>query len=361
MATLWLLFDRQEEHLEAAEFRELEGLVAGEVRAVFPDVAESALADDVWRRRHDDVALRLGSDVLVLRATLAALGDALADGAPFAAPRSLAEVAPGLAEPVYTLGAFERVERRVLAEGAGGDAADPAPVALWRVGALLDALAAPGPVIGRRVGLAHRFIDYYGEPRRDAIELVPAGVRDVLEVGCGAGVTGALLKQLRGCRVTGVELNPRAATRAAERLDRVMVGDVERLALAGRYDLVMALELFEHLLEPDRFLRRVRELLAAGGSVLLSVPNVGHWSVVEELLAGRWDYLPVGLQCYTHYRFYTRASLERRLRRIGFSRVELVPQATELPARFAGLAARCGLAVDEAGLAIKGFFVRLGD
>lgn len=360
MATLWLLFDRQEEHREAPEFRELEGLVAGEARAVFPEVAEGTAAEDAWRRRGDDYALWLGSDVLVLRATLTALRDALADGAPFATPRTLAEVAPGLAEPVYTLGAFERVERQVLAEGEGG-AADPGPVALWRVGALVDALAAPGPAGGRRVGLAHRFIDYYGEPRRDVLELVPAGVREVLEVGCGAGVTGALLKQHRGCRVTGVELNPRAATRAAERLDRVVVGDVERLALAGHYDLVMALELFEHLLEPDRFLRRVRELLAPGGSVLLSVPNVGHWSVVEDLLAGRWDYLPIGLHCYTHYRFYTRASLERRLRRIGFSRVELVPQPTELPPRFAGLAERSGLAVDEAGLAVKGYFVRLGD
>jgi len=360
MATLWLLFDRQEEHREAAEFRELEGLVAGEARAVFPDVVESSAMDDDWRQRGGDYALRLGSDVLVLRATLAALRDALTDGAPFAVPRWLAEVAPELAEPVYTLGAFERVERRVLAEGAGG-AADPGSVALWRVGALVDALAAPAPAGGRRVGLAHRFIDYYGEPRRDALELVPAGVREVLEVGCGAGVTGALLKLRQGCRVTGVELNPRAATRATERLDRVLVGDVERLVIDGRFDLVMALELFEHLLEPDRFLRRVRELLVPGGSVLLSVPNVGHWSVVEELLAGRWDYLPIGLHCYTHYRFYTRASLERRLRRFGFTRVELVPQTTELPARFAGLAARSGLAVDEAGLAIKGYFVRLGD
>jgi len=39
--------------------------------------------------------------------------------------------------------------------------------------------------------------------------------------------------------------------------------------------------------------------------LLLSIPNVGHWSVVEDLLAGRWDYLPVGLLCNTHMRFFT--------------------------------------------------------
>ena len=46
-----------------------------------------------------------------------------------------------------------------------------------------------------------------------------------------------------------------------------------------------------------------------GGRLVLSVPNVGHWAVVEDLLAGRWDYLPIGLLCYTHYRFFTRRTL----------------------------------------------------
>lgn len=363
MAKLWLLVDRPEEHLEAPEFRELEALVAGEARSFFAEVEASARATGAWRARPDDLALWTSSDCLLLRGTLAALASEVGAGAPVAAPRLLAAQAATLPEPVYTLGAFERLEAEVLAEGASALERLETP-ALWRVGALADHLAGgergtEAPAGGRRVGLAHRFIDYYGEPRRDALALVPREVREVLEVGCGAGVTGELLKKELGCRVTGVELNPRAAARAANRLDRVLVGDVERLRLEGRYDFLLALELFEHLIDPDRFLRRVRDLLAPGGSALLSVPNVGHWSVVEELLRGRWDYLPVGLHCYTHYRFYTRESLERRLARHAFSGVELLPQTTELPARFIALAERSGLAVDRESLATKGFFVRL--
>ena len=45
------------------------------------------------------------------------------------------------------------------------------------------------------------------------------------------------------------------------------------------------------------------QVLPPGGVVVLSVPNVGHWSVVADLLAGRWDYLPAGLVCVTHLRF----------------------------------------------------------
>ncbi len=363
MPKLWRLVDRPEEHRDAPEFRELEALVAGEARALFPEVEESALASASWRARGDDLALVTSSDCLLLRSTLAALAAEVAAGAPVAAPELVAERAGTLPEPVYTLGAFERLEERALAAGAAA-LESAAPPALWRVSALVERLvggAAPSesPRGGRRVGLAHRFIDYYGEPRRDAIELVPRAARELLEVGCGSGVTGELLRRERGCRVTGVELNPVAAARAAGRLDRVLVGDVERLTLEGRYDAVLALELFEHLIDPDRFLARVKELLAPGGCALLSVPNVGHWSVVEELLRGRWDYLPVGLHCYTHYRFYTRESLARRLARHGFARVELLPQATELPERFLALAERSGLAVDRDSLAIKGFFVRL--
>lgn len=59
---------------------------------------------------------------------------------------------------------------------------------------------------------------------------------------------------------------------------------------------------------------------------------------MEDLLAGRWDYLPIGLLCYTHYRFFTHRSLGDWLRRSGIERFEIIPQKTELPERFASLA-----------------------
>jgi hypothetical protein len=77
--------------------------------------------------------------------------------------------------------------------------------------------------------------------------------------------------------------------------------------------------------------------------------------VVEDLLAGRWDYLPIGLLCYTHYRFFTRRTLEDWLRRSGLERFTLHPQRTELPARFAQLPAP--FEVDRESLGTKGFYV----
>ena len=182
-------------------------------------------------------------------------------------------------------------------------------------------------------GLYHEFIDYYGEVRSDVLPFLPAGTREVLEVGCGRGVTGKLIQERLGCRVTGVELNPVVAREAARHLHRVLQGDVQTLEIEGRFDAVLALELVEHLVETESFLARVKQLLAPGGRAIFSIPNVGHYSIIEDLIAGRWDYLPIGLLCYTHFRFFTRHTLADWLRRSGIERFELVPQRTELPER----------------------------
>jgi 2-polyprenyl-3-methyl-5-hydroxy-6-metoxy-1,4-benzoquinol methylase len=132
-------------------------------------------------------------------------------------------------------------------------------------------------------------------------------------------------------------------------------GNVTEIELGGPFDLVLALELFEHLPEPEPVLRRMREALRPGGRILLSVPNVGHYSVVGDLAAGRWDYLPIGLLCYTHYRFFTRRTLYDWLERAGLSEPRLEPQITPLPPAAEPL---LGLPdADAESLRTKGFYV----
>ncbi len=89
--------------------------------------------------------------------------------------------------------------------------------------------------------------------------------------------------------------------------------------------------------------------------MLLSVPNVGHHSVVRDLLAGRWDYLPMGLLCYTHYRFFCRSTLEDWLGRCGFDRFDIEPQTTEVPDEIRELATQ--FPIDLENLGCRGFYV----
>ena len=388
MASLRILKALDPESAGSPEFRYLLSHLVLEARRAFDSVilvenpTELSLGDP-----QDTAYLLLGpQNVLLLAASLRAMRERLARGAAQVRPVRLTDSGLSLAEPIYTLRGFERAEARFLAATAAtNENSDPRPTShlpatLLTADAVRDLLlkvplerllrnpdapasSSPGGIGAiETAGLCHEFIDYYGEVREDVVPFLPAGVRDVLEVGCGRGVTGAFLQRQLGCRVTGVELHPEVAADAATRLHAVLVGDLQTLDIPDRFDAVLGCEIVEHLPEAAAFLARAGELIRPGGRIVLSIPNVGHWSVVEDLLAGRWDYLPIGLLCYTHYRFFTRKTLDDWFRRAGWKRFEIHPQTTELPERFDRLAeagAPIGFALDRESLATKGFYAVL--
>ena len=138
---------------------------------------------------------------------------------------------------------------------------------------------------------------------------MPDGAR-VLDVGCATGYLAAELVR-RGCRVTGVEADPLAAQRARTHCAAVVVGDVEdpgcrgELADLAPFDVVLCGDVLEHLRDPWSALRA---LAALGTRVVLSVPNVAHWTGRRALARGRFPYAEHGLFDRTHLRFFTLAS-----------------------------------------------------
>jgi len=343
------------------EFRYLDAMVLDEARRVFAavEVVEPARAG----RDGAGAVLLLGPQpVFVGRASLARMRQQLAAGAVEVRPWRLADRRGVDLGSIRTLRAYERLEARLLADPPDEPPPGRSPIALLTPARARQVLAGPiGEETGGEdaglaaAGLCHVFADYYGQPRGDLLPLVPAGVRTVLDLGCGRGATGELLQRRFGCAVTGVELNPVVARAAAAVLDRVEVGDLERLEIPGRYDLVLALDVVEHLADPWRLLERLPGWLAPGGRALLSIPNVGHFAIVEDLLAGRFDYLPIGLLCVTHLRFFTRDGLERALRQAGLTRFAIHLRGEPLPARFTALARQFEL--DRDNLAAEGFYV----
>ncbi|MSR46793.1 MAG: glycosyltransferase [Planctomycetes bacterium] len=169
-------------------------------------------------------------------------------------------------------------------------------------------------------------LGYFQHDRPEVRALVPSAARRVLDVGCGAGALGAALQFERPhVEVTGIELDPRAAARASESLARVLTGDaLARLAelTDQSFDVVLFADLLEHLADPEVALTQARRLLAPGGSVIASLPNVRHWSVVRQLLEGEFRYEPAGILDRTHLRFFTRQSAQRLFEASGFA-VEL--------------------------------------
>ncbi len=167
---------------------------------------------------------------------------------------------------------------------------------------------------------------YFEFDRPEVRALVPEGARRVLDVGCGAGALGAALREERGIEVMGVELFADAAAHARERLDDVVEANLDELEELpferGSFDAMVFGDVLEHLHDPHRLLRVLRPWLSDDGALVLSVPNVGHWSVVLPLLTrDRWHYEDAGLLDRTHVHFFTLNEAELMLRDCGFTLV----------------------------------------
>ena len=156
----------------------------------------------------------------------------------------------------------------------------------------------------------------------------------VLDVGCATGYLARALRE-QGCSVSGVEFDPDAAAEAAPALDRLIIGDLEQLNLPAevgdaKFDVVVFGDVLEHLRDPLPVLRSVRDLLAPGGSVVVSVPNIAHGDVRLSLFQGKFEYRPLGLLDTTHIHFFTRSSLRDFLRDAGFTAVDVQTTTADL-------------------------------
>ena len=110
----------------------------------------------------------------------------------------------------------------------------------------------------------------------DECDRRPLTGRRVADVGCGAGLLSEPLRRL-GAEVSAVDAAPetiQAARAHAEgqglEID-YRVGGLD--VLDGPFDLVVSLEVIEHVADPRAFVFGLAQLLADGGLLILSTPN----------------------------------------------------------------------------------------
>lgn len=197
---------------------------------------------------------------------------------------------------------------------------------------------------------------YYTNARTDLLPLLPERVSDVLEIGCGSGNTLAWLKDVKACRWTGgVEIYSDAANEARQKIDALYEGDIENLELpiaASTLDLVLCLDVLEHLVDPWKVVKRLTGLLKPGGKLIASIPNIRNRRVIVPLvMRGQWQYTEEGILDKTHLRFFTRDSAMELIESGGL-RVDLVHEI--------GLGrSRRSIAFNSIlPLAVRSFFVR---
>lgn len=155
----------------------------------------------------------------------------------------------------------------------------------------------------------------------------------VLELGAANGFMTRALAAWNN-KVTAVEYDPDAAVHLKESAESVLIGDLNDPGLlaqiSGPYDVVLAGDVLEHLIDPDRVLLQAVEKLAPGGRVVVSLPNIAHADIRMRLVQGRFDYTRVGLLDETHIRFFTHKTVHEFVRRAGLVIVDM--QRVRIPA-----------------------------
>jgi 2-polyprenyl-3-methyl-5-hydroxy-6-metoxy-1,4-benzoquinol methylase len=163
---------------------------------------------------------------------------------------------------------------------------------------------------------------YFAYSRKEMIGFVPSSSRRILDVGCGFGMFGELLKQeIPEAEVHGCELSQIALLEARKRLDLVFEGAFENVKVPVNwyYDCIVFNDVLEHMVDPWAALEKARTLLTSNGRVVASIPNMRHFPTIWKLvLYGRWDYVNQGILDRTHLRFFTKESIRTLFKESGY-------------------------------------------
>jgi 2-polyprenyl-3-methyl-5-hydroxy-6-metoxy-1,4-benzoquinol methylase len=167
----------------------------------------------------------------------------------------------------------------------------------------------------------------YDFDRHELLPFVPRSVHTFLDIGCGSGAFGRLLRMQRpDIELWAIEPDPSSARAAEAGFDRVVQGTFPNPQIPnGKFDAVLCADVLEHMSEPESTLLACKEAMTPGSTLIASIPNVRNWrSVLWPLLFhGTWIYTERGILDRTHLRFFTRQTMHTLFTDNGWSVVSV--------------------------------------
>ena len=153
----------------------------------------------------------------------------------------------------------------------------------------------------------------------------------ILEFGPAHGRLTKYLKEELTCDIDIVEIDYEAGKEASNYGNKCFIGerlgDIEKYIWLEevkneKYDYIIFADVLEHLHSPKKVLESCNSILKDTGSILMSIPNIAHNSVLIDLINDKFQYNMVGLLDNTHIRFFSYNSLIEMIEESGYKTVK---------------------------------------
>lgn len=175
--------------------------------------------------------------------------------------------------------------------------------------------------------LEKKIFHYYNSPRNEMIKYAPSKAKRFLDVGCGEGIFGNLLKQKFNAEIWGIEINDRSAEIARKKIDKVLKGDIVKLLNdipKSYFDCIYFNDVLEHIVNPFYVLKNIKNNLRKDGVIVCSIPNVRYFfNLYNLLIKKQWVYEDEGILDKTHLRFFTKKSILNMFKDLGYTVLEI--------------------------------------
>jgi len=161
---------------------------------------------------------------------------------------------------------------------------------------------------------------------------VPAKSR-VLEIGTASGYMGEYLMEEKKCTVWGVEPVEEYYWDALkcnyEKLFNSTIEDFFKCpeAINEKFDVIFLGDVLEHTVNPGEVLSILKNYLNSTGIIIISLPNIAHYTTRWQLFTGRWDMQDGGILDRTHLRFFTLKTMKEMVVNSGYEITKVRPSS----------------------------------
>jgi 2-polyprenyl-3-methyl-5-hydroxy-6-metoxy-1,4-benzoquinol methylase len=151
---------------------------------------------------------------------------------------------------------------------------------------------------------------YANQGNVSIIQFLDVSDRTILDIGCGAGDTGNLIRSIYPqTHVTGITCSEYEYKEAMQKLDMCLYMDIEKDAIPNlphqEFDVITFIHVLEHLVNPVSVIQKLLPYVKINGKIIIALPNIANWRYRLQIALGKFEYTDGGVMDETHLHFYT--------------------------------------------------------